>query len=404
VNPESRRTVSAARDPIRVLQVIDTLGMGGAETWLMELLRYWSKIRTVQMDFLLTSGREGIFDQEARRLGAKLYYVKYSQSNVALFVREFRRILCAGRYHAIHDHADYASGWHFLIGLGLLPRVRVTHIHNPSYQILNNYAVTTRRRLVGQIGKSLVGRFATHVGGTSRQIITEYGFDGRRFRHIPRAAVYCGFDPGRFNGDATCAKQSVCREFGWPEDAKIILSVGRIDHSPMLGDPQNHKNSGFAVSIGMECLRQNSNVRMLLAGAASPAVPILQRRIAAAGASGQILFLGIRRDIERLMLGSDVLLFPSVGEGLGMAAVEVQAAGLPVLASTAVPRECVVVPELVRFESLERSPTEWAAVLFEHVLRPRAVAAANKRVAASPFAIENSARALLEIYKQGVWF
>jgi hypothetical protein len=85
VNPENAKTDSAARGPIRVLQVIDTLGMGGAETWLMELLRYWSKTRAVQMDFLLTSGKEGIFDQEARRLGAKLYYVKYSRSNIALF-------------------------------------------------------------------------------------------------------------------------------------------------------------------------------------------------------------------------------------------------------------------------------------------------------------------------------
>ena len=36
-----------------------------------------------------------------------------------------------------------------------------------------------------------------------------------------------------------------------------------------------------------------------------------------------------------------------------MVAVEAQAAGLPVLASTEVPRECAVVPELVRFKGLK---------------------------------------------------
>ena len=85
-----------------------------------------------------------------------------------------------------------------------------------------------------------------------------------------------------------------------------------------------------------------------------------------------------------------------------MVAVEAQAAGLPVLASTVVPRECVVVPELVRFEPLERTAAEWAAALLQHASRPRNIAAANQCVAASPFAIENSAGALIELYKQGL--
>ena len=84
-----------------------------------------------------------------------------------------------------------------------------------------------------------------------------------------------------------------------------------------------------------------------------------------------------------------------------MVAVEAQAAALPVLASTAVPRECVVIPELVHFESLERSPAEWAAALLARASRSFDVVAANRRVAASPFAIANSARILLDIYKQG---
>ncbi|MCX6907903.1 MAG: hypothetical protein NTY01_07665 [Verrucomicrobia bacterium] len=54
--------------PVKILQVTHALGMGGAETWLMELLRLWSKSGKVQMDFLLTSGNRGIFDDEAAAL------------------------------------------------------------------------------------------------------------------------------------------------------------------------------------------------------------------------------------------------------------------------------------------------------------------------------------------------
>ncbi|MGB6477833.1 MAG: glycosyltransferase, partial [Candidatus Sulfotelmatobacter sp.] len=160
-------------------------------------------------------------------------------------------------------------------------------------------------------------------------------------------------------------------------------------------------NSAFAVSVGIESSRRDPRIRMLLAGAQSPAVPILEDRIAAAGLQNDIRFTGIRKDIERLMLGSDVLLFPSRGEGLGMAAVEAQAAGLPVLVSDTVPRECVVVPELVRFQKVEAGEAAWASDLLWLADQRRDIYVANQKVAASAFSIDRSARALFELYSQG---
>jgi glycosyltransferase involved in cell wall biosynthesis len=376
--------------------------MGGAETWLIELLRFWSRSDVCHIDFLATSGTPAIFDEEARRLGAEVHYLHYGRSRLPRFAREFRRVLRDGHYDAVHDHQDYASGWHYLIGGTLLPRVRVTHVHNPSYQILNNYGVTLSRRLTSRVGKNLVARYATHITGTSRQVITEYGFDAPIFGRIPKRAVYCGFDTTRFLGDTLAAKTSVCQEFGWLEDNKIVLFVGRIDESADLGHPRNHKNSGFAVSVGIECCQREPRVRMLLAGAQSSAVAILEERIAAASLRERIRFIGVRKDVERLMLGSDVLLLPSRGEGLGMVAVEAQSAGLPVLTSDKVPRECVVVPELVRFLKVEAGAAAWASDLLQMAAQRRSCAAANQKVANSAFSISQSACALVQLYSEGM--
>lgn len=388
---------------LRVLHVLDNLGMGGAETWLMEVLRFWHRNGTnaPRFDFLATGGFPSYYDEEARKYGSNIFYLRYGRSNLASFVRGFRSILRNGQYCAIHDHGDYAGGWHLLMGRGTLPAVRVIHVHNPAFQIRDNYGVTVTRRFTAQIGKALVARYATHITGTSRQVIGEYGFDTFRFQRIPKMALHCGFDTTLF-GDAAATRQSVREEFDWAADAKIILFAGRIDPSPEPGHRQNHKNSGFAISVGIEAVRSDPNVRMVLAGAASPAVRVLEERIAKARLAGRIQFVGVRNDLKRLMCASDVLLFPSRGEGLGMVAVEAQAAALPVLASTVVPRECVVVPELVRFEPLERSAAEWAAALLQHASMSREVVAANQRVATSPFAIENSARALIKLYMQGL--
>jgi glycosyltransferase EpsF len=383
---------------IRVLQVVDSLGMGGAETWLIELLRLWSNSGLVDVHFLVTSGKRGLLDDEAKRLGARIHYVRYGRRDLVSFSKRFRAILRKGRYEAIHDHQDYSSGWHFLLGRIGLPAIRVTHVHNPAYQILNNYGTSPMRRVTAGIGYRLVAKYATHITGTSRQLLSEYGFDTPRFAKTPRAALHCGFDPFRFYGNPASAKISVAREFGWLADEPIILFAGRMDQSPDIGDPQNHKNSAFAVAVGIECARRDPRVRILLVGALSPAVPILEKRIAAAGFAERFRFTGVRKDIERLMLASDVLLFPSRAEGLGMVAVEAQAAGLPVLASSTVPRECVVVPDLVHFKKVTEGEGQWAAELLRLAGQPRAISEANKKVTASPFAIRNSADALLALY------
>jgi glycosyltransferase involved in cell wall biosynthesis len=384
----------------RILHVVGTFSMGGLETWLIELLGYWNKrgFCAYQIDFLAAGGAADLLDDEVKALGANIIYLRYGRSNLITFIRNFRRILKHGSYIAIHDHQGYASGWHFFMGAGLLPSIRVTHIHNALLELKYR---TNARRLTAWIGKHLVRYFATHVVGTSRQVITEYGFDAPRFHRIPKAALYCGIDVARFSADAVAAKLSVCREFGWPEDAKIILSVGRIDRGSDLS-LSGQKNTGMSVSIGIECARLDPRVRMLFVGALSSAVPIFEQHIAAAGLSERIRFAGIRRDVDRLMLAGNALLFPSLQEGLGMVVIEAQAAGLPVLASATVPRECIITPELVRFQKLEAGVAAWATDLLQLIGQPRNIIESNKRVAASAFSIDNSARALLKLYCEGL--
>lgn len=396
----------AAAEPVRalkVLHVVDSLGMGGAEAWLMELLRHWRATgRPIETHFVATGGLPAVFDDEARALGATIFYLRYGRRHLPSFAAGFRRLLEAGRYDALHDHQDFASGWHYLMGLGALPPVRVTHVHNPAYQILSNYGVTLGRRLTARAGRRLAARYATHVAGTSSAAITAYGFDAAPFAATPKGPLYCGFDPSRFMA-SPAARTSVRAEFGWPAGVAVVLFAGRFDVSPDPAHPQTHKNAGFAVDVAIEVARASDNVRFVFAGPFSPATPILRKRIEAAGFGERIAFAGARGDIGRLMAGADALLFPSRAEGLGMVAVEAQAAGLPVLTSTGAPRECVVIPELVRFDSLDDGAAAWAARLLAALDAPRVdPRLANDRVAASPFAIAHSAAALERLYRDGV--
>jgi glycosyltransferase EpsF len=366
----------------------------------MELLRLWSREEVGQMDFLLTSGVRGIFDAEAESLGARLHYIRYGRGDLARFLSAFRALVRNGRYDAIHDHCDYASGWHFLCATGALPPVRVTHVHNPWLHIKANYAITPSRRLTAIFGKRLVNLLATHINGTSAAILQEYGFEPGRRQRPPVNVVHCGINVSAFNRPRDSDRASVVHEFGWQKESKIILFVGRIDRATELGHPQNHKNSWFAINVVRTALSRDSRLRLLMAGAGDQQRSELERRISAWGLKTQLKLIGIRRDIPRLMRAADVLLFPSVEEGLGMVAVEAQAANLPVLASTAVPKECVVVPELYRAMSLDLSLEDWAEALIETSIKQRpSIDLCQRALEESDYSIVNSAQRLIDIYE-----
>ncbi len=392
---------SGPKQELRVLQVFNSLAMGGAETWLMALLRHFQQAQEelpvkVRVDVLLTGGAKAIFDDEAESLGAHLFYSHFTRRNFFPFARDFRRILVEGRYHAIHDHQDYAAGFRFMIGQGRLPSVRVAHVHNTSIQVAG-YNSSFLRRFTFARAKQFLARSATHVTSTSQRMLTEFGFDDPYFNSISRSVVHCGFDVSSFRGDNARLHRQLSEEFGWDDDAKIILFVGRLD------DPAGHnlhrKRPDFALNVARECIAQDPKVRMIMAGSGDRMRSNLEREVKEWGLQDKIRLTGIYPDVTRLMLGTDLFLFPAIEEGLGMVVVEAQAAGLRVLTSTGVPRESMVVPDIVEFKALEDGVSSWAKESLRLLNLPRPDAGdCNSAVRDSAFSIENSAKKLLEIY------
>lgn len=68
--------------------------------------------------------------------------------------------------------------------------------------------------------------------------------------------------------------------------------------------------------------------------------------------------------MNRILQAMDVFLFPSLYEGLGIAALEAQAAGLPCIISDSVPSECRVT-DLAESLDLNLPIDEWADVVLE---------------------------------------
>ena len=128
----------------------------------------------------------------------------------------------------------------------------------------------------------------------------------------------------------------------------------------------------------------------------------VEQKIHASGLMSRFVLAGARDDVSRLMLGAmDVLLFPSLWEGLPMTVIESQAAGLPFVGSTAVPEEAVVAPWLVRRMGLEEPIHYWAQAVVEGARLRDEVEPDRARMlmSESQFTVERSVSSLEKVYE-----
>lgn len=391
---------TAPPEPKRVLHIIDGFGAGGAETWLLATVKYLKANPSVglQFDFLAAGGQERIFDEEIRQQGSNIFYLKYSYRNFFRFRKGLKKILTENKYIAVHNHQDFISGWHFLLGAGYWPPVKISHLHNP-YNFVHNYVVSPLRWVSFKLGRLLMVLLTDKITGTSNLVMDEYGYNKWPYKSKRVAPAYCGFDTSQFRFKAS-AKATLAAELGWQTHSRVGLFAGRIGLQDY-DTAANQKNPVFAFDVATTLIQQHNDWNFAFVGFKGKQGEELEQKALAAGVEDRIRFLGLRKDIFAIMSAADVLLFPSLWEGLGMVAVEAQAAGLPVLASDSIPEEAILVKELLKRKSLSAPVSEWVdaiPALADQQLASRE--SYNAAIRNSPFSIENSVQYLATLYNQ----
>lgn len=389
--------MSAESAQKKVLHIIHGFGPGGVETWLLESVKYLQDHPglNLRFDFLLTGGVPGIFDEEIRKCGSSIFYVRYSNSSIISFRKKFRAILKQNNYAAVHNHQDFISGWHYMLGGKYLPPVRIAHLHNP-YNFVDNYVVNPLRWFSFRMGRKLMARFATKITGTSDAVMDEYGYDRGIFKQKRVSPAYCGFNTRKFIFDAS-AKSQLCRELNWDENVKIALFVGRIGLQHY-DTAANQKNPQFAFEIAKQLVTKHKGWRFVFVGYKGETGVRMEEEVIDKNLENVIKFLDIRRDVPKIMSASDVFVFPSLWEGLGMVAVEAQCSGLRVLMSDTVPKEAVVSESLVTIKELNEGAHAWA----ETIAGAKAITERARyvdEIQQSPFSIENSVDGLIRLYE-----
>ena len=181
------------------------------------------------------------------------------------------------------------------------------------------------------------------------------------------------------------------QEFGLEPDAAVVGHVGRLE-------PQ--KNQEFLLHVAAEAVRAHARLRFVIVGEGR-LEDSLRAQADNLGLRGRVIFAGRRDDVPQLMTGLfSAFVLPSLHEGLPVAALEAQAAGLPTLLSDRITRETAVVADIVRRLPLEAGAVAWARVLLNTVREERySIRRACRVLEERGFSVEQSARKLYESYE-----
>lgn len=122
-----------------------------------------------------------------------------------------------------------------------------------------------------------------------------------------------------------CAAKSgqLRKELGLPEEERLVGIVGRL--VPIKG----HEIFLQAAKVVME---RFPSCRFLIVGD-GPERLKLQEMAATLGLASRVLFLGWRRDLDRIYADLDLLVLSSSNEGTPVSLIEAMAAGVPVVAT-----------------------------------------------------------------------
>lgn len=362
---------------IRVLHVIGAMDRGGAETMIMNLYRAFDR-SVVQFDFMVHEERECDYDKEIEQLGGKIYRVpRFTGVNGLTYKRAFRKFFEEHGEHAIvHGHIGSSAAL-YLAEAKRAGRFTIAHSHAQNFPLD-----------LGQLGFRVLSYPTRFIANCFFACSYEAGKD-RFGKAVAESGCFTVLNNGLDLSLYQC-DQAI------HEAAKRALGFGDVPLLGHVGRLAPEKNHRFLFDVFVQVRKAIPEAHLVLVGR-GPLQEDLKQRTEELGIADAVSFLGIREDVPQVLKAFDVFLLPSVKEGLAIASIEAQAAGLPTFLSTGVP-EIAVLTEKAQRIPLADGAQVWADLCIEAL---RADASHEDEVAAireSGFDGNDSAQWLFDFY------
>ena len=333
-------------EPIRILHYIKHLDSGGGETLVYNIYKNIDRTK-IQFDFLVNQREKEKLNNKIEALGGKIIpLIEYEPLStiVKIFrcVKSLYRFLKDNEYKIIHIHCSNGQGllYSWIAKKAGVP-IRIVHIHNTEVEGKFKLA----KLLFHKMCRTLFMNAPTDYFACS-EMAARWLFSNEIIKNKKYNILKNGIEIEKYIFDQS--KRNIYRsKLGW-ENKKILINIGRMEVQ---------KNQKFLVNIFDKIIASDRDYRLLIIGKGSLEKQILDE-IEKLHLGKYIKVIGYTDEIEKYLWAGDIFILPSLSEGLGIVAIEAQAAGLPTIVSDTVPKEAFVT-NLICSVSLQDDEDVW---------------------------------------------
>jgi len=307
-------------DPVPVLFLEPTLGPGGAERVLFEVVTRLDRERFKPIVCCLK--QPGVVGDALIARGIPVHHgilaSRFSPAPLPVLVRLMRR----ERIRIVHTiNQPLNTTWGVVAGrLAGLP-IQVASVHG-----MRGLPRKTQRRIVNRVLRPSIDAVIALSAAHREYLVAEEEIDPRKVR-----VIHNGIDLERFRPDTPLRRA----DLGLPDDAPVVGVVAG------LRPEKAHDTFLRAAAVVRDRL---PSARFVLIGD-GPERERLAGLTGALGLESRVHFLGRRDDVADLLPLLDLSVLPSRSEAFPLAILEAMAAGRPVVASEVGSIPDMVVPE-----------------------------------------------------------
>ena len=357
---------------IKVLIITPQLGIGGAENQVVNLAK---NLKLIDVTPMILSSR-GFHIDELVREGVECYLAPMSRKDpyhALINIIAIRRILISSKIDVIHCHAALPTIFAKLASLGLKKPLVCTG-HGWS---------TKRIPIIARVLKATNCHFIAISTDMSNQFI-RYGFPSKRISLINNS-----IDPTKYN---KTTNPSLRNELGASSDQILIGIIARIS--------ERLKGHSILFNAFSKLIKEFPHIRLVVVGDGSLRSKY-EVEVAMLGLSEFVKFTGFRYDVPDILGALDIVVLPSLREGMPVVVLEAMAAGKPVVATSVngtseliIDRETGVLVEPNNVTSLLNGIRE----LILDKSKAEEIAKAGKKYVSEHYSLNNMAIAVKEVY------
>lgn len=361
------------------------LGAGGITALMLNVQKHLPEHK-YHFDYLVYRNQKEVNEHRAAALGSRKLVAEEGHFKrlkpVNRLIKMYHIMQVCRREHVEMLHLNMDVSYEILNAIAAKAggvKYIIFHSHNSKAETGKGY------RFLAAVVCKWIQPFVVDSYIACSKVAAKYTFPKSVYKSGQYLLLNNGIDTEKFSYHPEVRKR-LRMEMGL-EDRFVIGHAGRFTAQ---------KNHMFLLDIFAEIHKKCPQALLYLCGDGE-LMPQVKQKIQLLNLEDSVILAGVVQDMDVCWQLMDVMLFPSLYEGLPISCVEAQCSGLPIVASDTISKE-VKLTDLVRFISLNKPVSYWADAVLEYRNSSASRRSFSRELTEQGYSIQDTAAQLERVY------